>query len=592
MKKILLSLSMALLTIGTAHAAKAWPYPIKVTQSDGTTITVFLHGDENFHWYTDIKGNILKRQGNDFTIVDTDPDTFLAKASATLNSKPISREPINATASLFPHTGSPRAVVILAQFPDWPFTLPNPRASFDQYLNRTDGHPEDLGYGEQYNYGSVKQYFIEQSDSAFAPQFDVYGPITLPQNMSYYGGTGDNGRDENYQQLLIDACTAMNDSLDFSPYDQDGDGNIDLIYIIYAGYGQSSGAPNNTMWPKSFYLATGTKFDGKGVNHGGISNELIGYEGALGYNTTPTDTAKTFKNAVKRINGIGLFIHEFSHCLGLPDFYPTSLSGTYDNQGMEDWSIMDNGTYVYNGNCPTGYTAWEREAFGWDNIPTITAAQQYRLTGHKGQRAVKVVNPNKADEYFVFELFEDKGWNQRVARYTSSSQGINYNPDTKGLLVYHVDYNASAFSLGGNSVNNMAGHPRMTVVPADGLLQSSYRIDHGITQYQYVQQLNGDIFRNHDGLSYPTFSQDGGLVNAAWWTASDATPLFNINYLDGAVYFDFLQNIATTGISQPEPSAETLGQEKIYTLDGRYVGTSVDALPHGIYISGGKKFVK
>lgn len=574
MKKILLTLGFALLSVCSMQAHKAWPYPMTFVQSNGDTIVVRMHGDDYFSWYTDMEGNILERHGNDFTKIDVDEETFFAQAQQTLNAKGMYREPIAPAASLFPHMGSPKAVVILAEYQDVKFSLKNPKASFDQYLNAPEGHPKDLGNGEHLNYGSVKQYFMAQSDGKFSPQFDVYGPVTLPQKMAYYGGTSDKGNDEKYKQLLIDACTAMDDSLDFKPYDQDGDGNIDLIYIIYAGYGQSNGASAETMWPKRFSGFTDTKFDGKGVNQGGISNELIGREGM------PED---------KRINGIGLFCHEFSHCLGLPDFYPTQLSTAHDNQGMEDWDLMDNGEYVYNGYCPVSYTAWEREAMGWDHIPAITEAKQYQLDGNVsgGTNAVKIVNPNNSNEYFVLQHFEDKGWNQRIAAY-----GKAYNPATRGLLIYHVDYDQNKFSLSANNVNNFVNHPRMTVIPADGTLASSYKIKgpDGIGDYtyeQYLQQVDGDLFRADDTYEYDTFVQNSGLPNARWWLDAEDTPVYNIKFNDGIVYFDFLNK--STGIRQL-PTVEN--NQKIYTIDGKFVGTSTTPLPHGIYIRGGKKFVK
>ena len=571
MKKILLTLGFALLSVYSMQAHKAWPYPMTFVQSNGDTIVVRMHGDDYFSWYTDMEGNILERHGNDFTKIDVDEETFFAQAQQTLNAKGMYREPIAPAASLFPHTGSPKAVVILAEYQDVKFSLKNPKASFEQYLNRTNGHPDNLGNGEHLNYGSVKQYFIAQSDSMFSPQFDVYGPVTLPQNMAYYGGTSNKGNDEKYKQLLIDACTAMDDSLDFKPYDQDGDGNIDLIYIIYAGYGQSNGASAETMWPKRFSGFTDTKFDGKGVNQGGISNELIGREGM------PED---------KRINGIGLFCHEFSHCLGLPDFYPTQLSTAYNNQSMEDWDLMDNGEYVYNGYYPVSYTAWEREAMGWDHIPAITEAKQYQLDGNVsgGTNAVKIVNPNNSNEYFVLQHFEDKGWNQRIAAY-----GKAYNPATRGLLIYHVDYDQNKFSLSANNVNNVVNHPRMTVIPADGTLASSYKIKgpDGIGDYtyeQYLQQVDGDLFRADATYEYDTFVQNSGLPNARWWLDAEDTPVYNIKFNDGIVYFDFLNK--STGIRQL-PTVEN--NQKIYTIDGKFVGTSTAPLPHGIYIRGGKK---
>lgn len=592
MKKTLLTLLIGLFSLSTLHAGKAWPYPITVIQSNGTPITVFLHGDENFHWYTDQQGNILERTGNDFKAITVDKETFFAQTKVAQLTRGTMLEPIAPTPSNFPHTGSPRAVVILAQYTDRKFTTPNPRASFDQYLNAASGHPVDLGTGENLNYGSVKQYFMEQSDSTYSPQFDVYGPITLPQNMAYYGGTSDGGDDEKYIQLLTDACNAVKDSVDFTQYDQDQDGKIDLVYIVYAGYGQSNGGPNETMWAKSFYGFSSPTFDGKGINRGGISNELNGFEGAFGYNLTPQDTTKTFSNAVKYINGVGLFIHEFSHCLGLPDFYGAHLDASkiYDNQGMEGWSVMDAGTYISMGYCPRNYTAWEREALGWEIIPTISASKQYSLIDEKGKRAVKVLNPINPNEYFVLELFEDKGWDQRFARLQNSQ--VNYNPSTKGLLLYHVDYDATAFSLSYNRVNDVVGHPRMAVVPADGILKSSYWIDNGITSLQYYQQLNGDLFRVDGDINSPLFTQADGLPVAAWWTAADPTPIRNINYYWGAVYFDFLDSVATTSIDKTIRGVESSEDSKIYTLDGRFVGTSTDALPHGIYIRNGRKFVR
>lgn len=569
MRKYLLTLTLALLTLGQAKAGKAWPHPITVTQSNGQTITVRLHGDEHFHWYTDMQGNILERHGNDFTPIATDRETFMARGQEA-RAKAMRREPIATSAKLFPHTGSPRVLVILAEYQDKAFTVNNPKANFDQYLNKEGVQTlQDFGNGENRNYGSVRQYFIDQSSGQFSPQFDVHGPIRLPHSMAYYGGTDPNGGDERYRELLQDACTAINDSVNFADYDQDGDGRADLVYVIYAGYGQSSGAANETMWPKRFPGFASPTYDGKGINQGGISNELMAYEGAL---STP------------RINGIGLFVHEFSHCLGLPDFYATATSAQgHDNQGMEDWSVMDNGEYVSNGNVPAAYTAWEREAMGWDEIPAITTAQQYRLDGTLagGSNAVKIVNPNDPNEYFVLQHFEDKGWNQRMARDAS------YNPNTQGLLVYHVNYNSSAFNITNNTVNNTVGKPRMTVVPADGRLVSSYRVGEDITALDYAKQLHGDLF-----LGDATFAQGSGLPNAAWWTAAAETKVYNINYNGGAVYLDYLNAVATTGIDQPATTTDRPANARIYTLDGRYVGTNADTLPRGIYIRGGKKFVK
>jgi len=141
-------------------------------------------------------------------------------------------------------------------------------------------------------------------------------------------------------------------------------------------------------------------------------------------------------------------------------------------------------------------------------------------------------------------------------------------------------------------VNNDTSHPRMTVIPADGLLVSSYKSGRTMNRYDYVKQLNGDIFRVDDTYSDSTFTQSSNLPNAKWWTAAAETPVYNINYKDSAVYFDFLNRVATTGVAPTIFNADHNASEKIYTIDGRYVGTSTDSLPRGIYIRGGRKIIK
>ena len=49
-RNILLSLLIALTSVSDAFAAKAKPGIEVLGQSDGTTITVLVHGDEHFHY--------------------------------------------------------------------------------------------------------------------------------------------------------------------------------------------------------------------------------------------------------------------------------------------------------------------------------------------------------------------------------------------------------------------------------------------------------------------------------------------------------------------------------------------------------------
>ena len=616
MKKTVLIL-ITLLCHLASHASKGWPYPITVSQPDGTQLTIRINGDADFNWVSTLDNVVLKQVGNGYYIANIDTNGMLSssgtlahdadkrssaeqslckkqdvKAFLTVNTRP---ERLAATrgfggkssTSFFPHTGSPRAIVLLVQFANRPFKV-QPRKAFNQYLNSMADKHQDFGNAEDRNTGSVKKYFSDMSGGKFKPQFDLYGPITMPKNVAYYG-EGSSSM-ERYRELVYDACTMMDDSLDFSMYDADKDGNVDLVYIIYAGYGESVSGIESTLWPKAFVCGTEIKKDGKYVRLAGISNELNGRP----------DVHYSSKSGLL-INGVGLFCHEFSHCMGLPDFYPTvspqwtTANGkkdfdAYDNQGMEDWDVMDNGIYLYNGYSPTAYTAWEREKMGWLTIETLTKEGKVELKSiDEGGKAYRIKNDKNTsgNEYYIVENIQAKGWNKKLP--------------ASGMMVSHVEYEPRAFSVfhgGDNSVNNIKKHPRMTIVPADGYLPCSYRKvpnNSNLTapymkKKQYDEQLAGDLYPGKSNVNRLTDAQN--MVNYAPWTGGMLNkPIYNIALKNGIVTFDFLKDQTSTGIEQPESATENSNEEKIYTIDGRYVGTNLNALPKGVYIKGKKKVV-
>ena len=616
MKKTVLIL-ITLLCHLASHASKGWPYPITVSQPDGTQLTVRINGDADFNWVSTLDGVVLKQEGNGYFVANIDTNGMLSssgtlahdadkrssaeqslckkqdvKAFLTVNTRP---ERLAATrgfggkgsTSFFPHTGSPRAIVLLVQFANRPFKV-QPRKAFNQYLNSMADKHQDFGNAENRNTGSVKRYFSDMSGGKFKPQFDLYGPITMPKNAAYYG-EGSSSM-ERYRELVSEACTMMDDSLDFSKYDADKDGNVDLVYIIYAGYGESVSSIDSTLWPKAFVCGTDIKKDGKYVRLAGISNELNGHPD-VHYSST----------SGLLINGVGLFCHEFSHCMGLPDFYPTvspqwtTANGkqdfdAYDNQGMEEWDVMDNGIYLYNGYSPTAYTAWEREKMGWLTIETLTREGKVELKSiDQGGKAYRIKNDKNTsgNEYYIVENIQAKGW--------------NYKLPASGMMVSHVEYVPWAFSVfhgGDNSVNNIKKHPRMTIVPADGYLPSSYRkvSDNSnltapyMKKKQYDEQLAGDLYPGKNNINRLTDAQN--MVNYAPWTGGMLNkPIYNIALKNGIVTFDFLKDQTSTGIELPESATDSSNEEKIYTIDGRYVGTNLNALPKGVYIKGKKKVV-
>ena len=596
--QILVSMFLLIPSINV-WAVKAYPLAVEVKQADGTTLMVVLHGDEDFHYCMTTDGILLVREGDSFFIAEQSGDLlmssgvlahesalrttaersaiarqdiagFLQSSASIARKSRQRREPVVDTGNLFPHEGSPRAVVILAEFCDHPFSLVNPKRSFEQYFMK-EGNLNDFGNRENSNVSSVRDYFSNVSFGKFTPQFDVYGPVTLPDSLKVYGGSEAGGKGENMSKLFTDACTLMDDSLDFSQYDGNDDGKVDLVIIIYAGYSQSiTGNSNECIWPKSGTLSAGS-YDGKRVARYAVNAELIGFPNC--YSSAP----------YKRINGIGTMCHEFCHTLGLPDFYPTNSSVKGDNQGMEYWSLMDSGNYLSNGCSPVSLNAWEREALGWITVEDLTETGDVTLKSiDDGGTAYRIYNDEDASrhEYFLIENIQNIGHN-------AAQKG-------HGMLVYHVDYDETKFSLNNNRVNNEKGHPRMTVVPADGWLFASYNVGKKINGIEiknkdFYDELTGDPF---PGTSNRKVLNDTlGIVNFQVYHGERLNKaLENIEESDdGVINMRFISDFAS-GI-QPLFEADRQRDYWYYSIDGRKAGRDIRSLEHGIYIINGRKVV-
>ena len=599
MKRILLLLAVSL-TTALAWAVKADPTPIIVTQPDGTRLTVVLHGDEHINWYSTLDGVLLvqtkagyfvadiddngeltatrqlahdrnERQATELTLVEQQPrDRFFAASQQKLQKQSTLRKAqhIKEVGTLFPHTGTPKALILLVDFPDEPFSLTDPKKSFEQYLNGS-GEPVDYGNGENSNYGSVKEYFHDSSNGAFTPQFDIYGPYRLPQNLHTVYGVG---RSDNIRELMKDACTAANADVNFADYDANNDGIVDLVYIIYAGYSASvNGNVETCIWPKSGSDSFQGTYDGKSIMRYGVNNEL---------NYWPEATSS------KIINGIGLFCHEFSHCMGLPDMYAIETASGYkhNNQGMETWDVMDNGCYSNNGYCPVPYTAWEQEVMGWNTIEELKGYYDELVIDpleKPGSKAYKVVNPKNEREYVVLQNIQNVNWHSATGRqgYGYDAQGKTlYSNRAHGLLAYRVCYAQDEVSLY-DYPNNLLGQARMLVLPASGDLLNA-----DITE----DEAHAKQFASHP---YPGEKNVTAINN---FKLMDGTTLKctaeNIKESDYQIIIEKLSIDEATGIS--DINADKQHSATIYTLDGRVAGTSLKSLKPGVYVRNGKKIVK
>ena len=249
MKKTIISLALAFLGIANLYAVKAKPGIAKIMLADGTVACATLHGDETFHYYMLLDGTPL-RETQDGKYEKITAEELNTRKTRAFSSENITRASEIGTwsPSYFPHKGSPKALVLLVQFQDVKFKSKDPVATFNHYLNGKKGEAmpeadkEVFITNENYcqNYGSVQQYFADMSDNQFIPQFDVVGPVTVSKNSAYYGKNGvDDGSDTNFPQMIKEACQQVDGKVNFADYDSDGDGYVDLVYVIYAGYSES-----------------------------------------------------------------------------------------------------------------------------------------------------------------------------------------------------------------------------------------------------------------------------------------------------------------------------------------------------------------
>ena len=439
MKRYILSLLLASFTLWLM-AVPAMRIRRNVTLDDGRTVMVTAFGDEDFDYLLTDEGEVVLEQEGVFHCTGLSVTDYLA----TLPQRPFkARQPVGSvTSALVKPWGVRKIPVILSAFKDKNFSVGTTdnkvRSYYDQFFNGTDI------YASTGNWGSVRQYFIDQSLGQFQPEFTVIGPIQLDSVYGYYGGDKGSSKDTLYSKFVRESFSKAQGLVeDWLQFDNDGNGKVDMCVVIFAGLGQNytnSYGDKSTIWPKEM-PASYTIND---ITLSGCSTSC---------ELRPTAASGGVITATQP-DGVGVVIHELSHALGLPDLYDTNNKAF----GLDYWSIMDYGMYTRSSNVPVGYTAYEREFMGWQQTETITGPRTLHISCFdQGGKGYKLVNDANPDEYYILDNRQAMGWDWGVC----SNRG-------HGMLVFHVDYNASSWMA--NAVNTNSSHQRMTIIPANGSL--------------------------------------------------------------------------------------------------------------------------
>ena len=404
MKRLIITLSFALTALVLfAIPAKRGLWQT-LTLTDGTAVRAQLVGDEHMHFWQAEDGQRYTIQP-DGKAVKADMEkmranAFKRRAGNTLSKR--LRAPRRTNMGDRTHyTGQKKGIVILMQFTDTKFQKANNQAKYNDILNK-----ENYTTGEFK--GSVADYFKAQSNGQFELTFDVVGPYPAKKNYAYYGKNDGSGNDMHPDELVVEAVTAADDEVDFRDYDWDGDGQVDQVFVVYAGKGEADSGNSSTIWPHMYWLSkTGMslELDSVTIDTYACANEIDPY-GSL--------------------SGIGCFCHEFSHCLGYPDYYDIAYLGWF---GMSQFDLMDQGSYNGNAFQPAGYTAYEKWMAGWiepivlaENNDTVT-----NLVANSDNGAAYIMyNDAHQDEFYMIE-------NRQKTNWDASLPG-------KGLMITHVDF--------------------------------------------------------------------------------------------------------------------------------------------------------
>ena len=583
MKKLYLMLSMLFAFGAAANAVPAKKLQKVITLTNGTQVSVELRGDEYLSWWEGTDGTAYRTTATDENVfeafdLETQKPAAAARRARTEQGRVARLARVKNSlkgaddkmrglgGDHITYKGVKKGLVVLVDFKNKKFADGHDLEYYKNVINGKDFSDEEEGY-----VGSVRDYFLAQSNGQFELDFDVVGPVTMSKNSGYYGNDGAYQKDEKVYEMIKEACDGIQDKVNLKDYDWDGDGEADQVFFLYAGLGQASGGSPGTIWPHESelrYWPCGVLSYPTGkINTYACANEL----------QPETQGSSRYISA-----GIGTICHEFSHCLGFADMYDTTGGGGY---GMSVFDVMDQGSYNGNGFVPCNYTAFERIYAGWVEaieLESPATVKDMKSVSDYGRPFI-MYNYKNTNEYFLLENRQNTGWDKGL-------YGSN------GLLIVHVNYVPSRWA--NNSVN--ASNEKIqccTVVNADGSRENTqYSLQGDLYPYEVKGVTMNDEFTDESEPAAKLYTKNSDNSYAL------GIPITQIKRSKGSVSFlvcggdannviDNTFNGVVDGINGVTV-ANKATDNRIYSIDGRYLGTDASALGKGIYVVGGKKIVK
>lgn len=499
------------LTASAVPARRGWQTR---TQADGTTVEVQQMGDEFYHYWMTKDGKIAEFQ-EDGTVVVTDRQR--PSGQEEMRMRKASRRYVNRAKKIGASSMPARGLFILVNFTDQSFST----ASANYYQSSLGDATE--GAKSMYN------YLKEQSGGQYAPPIDVFGPVTVSQNVSYYGSNDSNGDDKHPAQMVKEACQLLNDQIDFSLYDANNDGKVDNVYIIYAGKGEADPGYTdlpNTIWPHQWDLYSAERItlnlDGKQILTYACSAELSG----------------------SGIYAMGTPLHEFSHVLGLPDYYDTEYESTNYSEGRtpNEWSLMDAGSYNDNGLTPPNYSIFDKYFLGWATPQVLAKNAQLDITLTTGQSDGYQINggtsllaaTNTTTMYYI-ENRQQTGWDAALPGH--------------GMIVWRVMYNESMWE--NNELNNTSGTTRYTVWSASGNQKNI-----GKASDPFPGSTNTTSWTPFTGCALSSIAEQNGLISFKYnGGAPVVVDPFNVQFMAFGRTYETIESTGTLVLPATDPVA-------------------------------------